>query len=101
MRQLKYHEQKLLKKVDFLRWHREHNLRELQVPLLTLAHFALRPVVTRIAGSQQALSALPGLHIHVCLCSSERGTDHARALHHEYVWHILGAVPDSLLQLRA
>lgn len=31
MRQLKYHEQKLLKKVDFLRWHREHNLRELQV----------------------------------------------------------------------
>ena len=33
MRQLKYHEQKLLKKVDFLKWHREHNLRELQVRL--------------------------------------------------------------------
>lgn len=31
MRQLKYHEKKLLKKVDFLRWQREHNLRELQV----------------------------------------------------------------------
>lgn len=31
MRQLKYHEQKLLKKVNFLRWKNEHNLRELQV----------------------------------------------------------------------
>ena len=31
MRQLKYHEQKLLKKVDFLQWKREHNQRELQV----------------------------------------------------------------------
>ena len=30
MRQLKHHEQKLLKKVDFLRWKREHGLRELQ-----------------------------------------------------------------------
>ena len=31
MRQLKHHEKKLLKKVDFLRWKNEHNLRELQV----------------------------------------------------------------------
>eukprot|EP00877_Chromochloris_zofingiensis_P007674 jgi/Chrzof1/315/Cz01g11040.t1 len=31
MRQLKHHEQKLLKKVDFLRWKNEDNLRELQV----------------------------------------------------------------------
>ena len=31
MRQLKYHEQKLLKKVDFLHWKKEKNLRELQV----------------------------------------------------------------------
>ena len=31
MRQLKHHERKLLKKVDFLRWKNEHNLRELQV----------------------------------------------------------------------
>ena len=31
MRQLKYHEKKLLRKVDFLQWKREHNLRELQV----------------------------------------------------------------------
>ena len=31
VRQLKYHEKKLLKKVDFLAWKREHNLRELQV----------------------------------------------------------------------
>ncbi|KAK9808216.1 hypothetical protein WJX73_010220 [Symbiochloris irregularis] len=31
MRQLKFHERKLLKKVDFLRWQRENNLRELQV----------------------------------------------------------------------
>jgi hypothetical protein len=30
MRKLKFHEQKLLKKVDFLRWKNEHNLRELQ-----------------------------------------------------------------------
>ena len=31
MRQLKFHEQKLLKKVDFLQWKNEHNQRELQV----------------------------------------------------------------------
>ncbi len=30
MRKLKFHEQKLLKKVDFLRWKNEHTLRELQ-----------------------------------------------------------------------
>jgi U3 small nucleolar ribonucleoprotein protein IMP3 len=31
MRQLKHHEQKLLKKVNFLAWKNEHNQRELQV----------------------------------------------------------------------
>ncbi|PNW85079.1 hypothetical protein CHLRE_03g170750v5 [Chlamydomonas reinhardtii] len=31
MRQLKHHEQKLLKKVDFLRWKSDDNVRELQV----------------------------------------------------------------------
>lgn len=31
MRKLKYHEQKLLKKVNFLQWKRENNHRELQV----------------------------------------------------------------------
>lgn len=31
MRQLKHHEKKLLKKVDFLQWKRENNHRELQV----------------------------------------------------------------------
>lgn len=31
VRQLKYHEKKLLKKVDFLRWKSDDNLRELQV----------------------------------------------------------------------
>ena len=31
MRQLKHHEHKLLKKVDFLQWKNEHNLREVQV----------------------------------------------------------------------
>jgi U3 small nucleolar ribonucleoprotein protein IMP3 len=30
MRKLKYHERKLLKKVDFLQWKKEHNLREVQ-----------------------------------------------------------------------
>ena len=30
MRKLKFHEQKLLKKVDFLKWKNKHNLRELQ-----------------------------------------------------------------------
>ena len=30
MRKLKFHEQKLLKKVDFLKWKNENNLRELQ-----------------------------------------------------------------------
>lgn len=31
MRELKFHEKKLLKKVDFLKWKREDNLREIQV----------------------------------------------------------------------
>lgn len=31
MRKFKHHEQKLLRKVDFLQWKNEHNLRELQV----------------------------------------------------------------------
>lgn len=31
MRQLKYHEKKLLRKVDFLQWKSENNQRELQV----------------------------------------------------------------------
>jgi U3 small nucleolar ribonucleoprotein protein IMP3 len=31
MRKLKFHEKKLLKKVDFLQWKREHGHRELQV----------------------------------------------------------------------
>jgi hypothetical protein len=31
MRELKFHEKKLLKKVDFLKWKNEDNLRELQV----------------------------------------------------------------------
>ena len=31
MRKLKFHEQKLLKKVDFLHWKKEKNLRELEV----------------------------------------------------------------------
>ncbi len=33
MRQLRHHDQRLLKKVDFLQWKNEHNLRELQVGL--------------------------------------------------------------------
>lgn len=31
MRKLKFHEQKLLKKVDFLTWKQENNLREIKV----------------------------------------------------------------------
>ena len=31
MRQLKFHERKLLKKVDFLQWKSENNHRELEV----------------------------------------------------------------------
>ena len=33
MRQLKFHEKKLLRKVDFLQWKNENNQRELQVQL--------------------------------------------------------------------
>lgn len=33
MRKLKYHEQKLLKKVDFLQWKSDQNIREIQVQL--------------------------------------------------------------------
>lgn len=31
MRKLKFHEQKLLKKVDFLTWKQEENLREIKI----------------------------------------------------------------------
>lgn len=31
MRKLKYHEQKLLKKVDFLNWKQDRNIREVKV----------------------------------------------------------------------
>jgi hypothetical protein len=34
MRQLKHHEHKLLKKVNFLAWKNEHNQRELQVTVV-------------------------------------------------------------------
>jgi len=37
MRQLKYHERKLLKKVDFLQWKKEHSLREVQVGAVQLS----------------------------------------------------------------
>lgn len=40
MRKLKFHEKKLLKKVDFLQWKREHNHRELQVRPLRLVDAA-------------------------------------------------------------
>ena len=52
MRQLKYHEKKLLRKVDFLQWKNEKNQRELQVSprclgracgSLKLAHSHLMP----------------------------------------------------------
>ena len=38
MRQLKHHEKKLLKRVDFLQWKNEHNLRELQVGMHVPLH---------------------------------------------------------------
>jgi hypothetical protein len=58
MRKLKHHEQKLLRKVDFLQWKNEHNLRELQVR-------------TVAAGEAQR-----------CMCSrgSMRGPPHAGTL---------------------
>jgi predicted metal-binding protein len=37
MRVLKHHEQKLLKKVNFLAWKNEHNQRELQVRVVLCA----------------------------------------------------------------
>lgn len=41
MRKLKFHEQKLLKKVDFLQWKNEHNLRELQARSCLGCHSSL------------------------------------------------------------
>jgi hypothetical protein len=44
MRKLKYHEKKLLKKVDFLEWKREHSHRELQVCFCSCpTHFGFLP----------------------------------------------------------
>lgn len=54
MRQLKYHEQKLLKKVNFLRWKNEHNLRELQVRT-TCRSAALPKCSSYVASEQQPL----------------------------------------------
>ena len=45
MRKLKHHERKLLKKVDFLQWKNEHNLRELQAR--PCRHCPLPPLPSR------------------------------------------------------
>jgi hypothetical protein len=59
MRQLKHHEQKLLKKVNFLAWKNEHNQRELQVS--PFCH--LRLYTSRQAGERW----------HLWLCTSRTG----------------------------
>eukprot|EP01094_Clydonella_sp_ATCC50884_P001215 TRINITY_DN10903_c0_g1_i2.p1 TRINITY_DN10903_c0_g1~~TRINITY_DN10903_c0_g1_i2.p1 ORF type:complete len:121 (+),score=27.27 TRINITY_DN10903_c0_g1_i2:78-440(+) len=57
MRQLKHHEKKLLKKVDFVQWKKEHNLREIQV--MRRYHIQRREDYvhyTKLAGSIMKLS---------------------------------------------
>lgn len=61
MRQLRHHEQKLLKKVDFLRWKNEHNLRELQVRVV--GQFAAG-ASARMSCIQQCPSCSNGLTTH-------------------------------------
>ena len=65
MRKLKHHEQKLLKKVDFLNWKSEHNLRELQVCRAAVAtavasllevHAAPFPALQRPQALQKSLN---------------------------------------------
>lgn len=52
MRQLKHHEKKLLKRVDFLQWKNEHNLRELQVLMQLLQALQQGPQTTADVCSQ-------------------------------------------------
>lgn len=56
MRQLKFHEKKLLKKVDFLQWKRENNHRELQAcapPMVPVQLLCLCWPSSVRAGAQQ------------------------------------------------
>ena len=63
MRQLKYHEKKLLKKVDFLKWKNEDNLRELQVrEWHNRNHFGRCPTGRKLYLSQG--------HAHACTAST-------------------------------
>lgn len=56
MRVLKHHEQKLLKKVNFLAWKNEHNQRELQV---RAAEGCAVPPVEAVAALLACLSTIP------------------------------------------
>jgi len=50
VRKLKFHEQKLLKKVDFLQWKHENNIREIQV--MRRYHIQNREDYGRCAGAR-------------------------------------------------
>lgn len=74
VRQLKYHEKKLLKKVDFLQWKNEANLRELQVrtaPCTCCRCFDDLPLLACTAWCVQSAEACV-LHRRSCAATTSR-----------------------------
>ena len=63
VRKLKYHEKKLLKKVDFISWKSDRNLRE--VKILRLYHIQKREDYTKFV-TRDECSALDAVGISVC-----------------------------------
>ena len=69
MRALKFHERKLLKKVDFLRWKKENNLRELQVrhERVSLAGLMLKKMLLPACINCTLAMALTACLFHGCV----------------------------------
>lgn len=68
MRKLKFHEKKLLKKVDFLQWKKENSHRELQVRLHTFCICARQSRPALQLTSRQTVPIR-----NVCACAYARG----------------------------
>jgi hypothetical protein len=61
MRKLKHHEQKLLRKVDFLQWKSDQNIREIKVQPASKLHLRLVELLKLIKHFCCAFTCLPDL----------------------------------------
>lgn len=69
MRKLKYHEQKLLKKVDFLEWKSDRNIREIKVISYTESGAQLMESIMRVERTYLSMSSSGGISASPTLCA--------------------------------